>query len=112
MLTGGAGADTFVFNLSASAGGLDRIADFQPKVDRIEIDASMFGGRLVAGAGVQFVSGPTPSSVGYVGGVFLYDDDSGLLSWDADGGGPGRAVAFAHLLDLPRLGAADFIVVA
>ena len=112
MLTGGAGADTFVFHLKASAGGLDRIADFQSGADRIEIDASMFGGRLVAGAGVQFVSGPTPSALGVVGGVFLYDDDSGLLSWDVDGAGSGRAVAFAQLLNLPHLGAADFIVVA
>jgi hypothetical protein len=79
--------------------------------DKIEIDASAFGGGLVAGGAVQLVSNSNPTSAGKVGGVFLYTDN-GFLSWDADGQGAGAAVAFFRLQNLPGLTAADFVVVA
>ena len=61
---------------------------------------------------MQFVSGSTPSSAGFVGGVFLYDTDDGFLRFDADGQGAGAAVVFFRLQNLPALSAADFVVVA
>ncbi|RMH43779.1 MAG: hypothetical protein D6688_08675 [Alphaproteobacteria bacterium] len=39
ILTGGAGADTFVFDA-----GRDRITDFDPAVDRLALDAALWGG--------------------------------------------------------------------
>jgi hypothetical protein len=61
---------------------------------------------------VQLVANTNPSSAGKSGGVFLYDTDSGFLSWDADGQGAGAAVAFFRLQNLPVLSAMDFVVVA
>ncbi|MCW5698021.1 MAG: calcium-binding protein [Bauldia sp.] len=111
VLIGGAGADTFGFTLAPTAGGLDRIVDFEAGVDEIQIDASQFGGGLVAGGSVQLVTGTNPSSAGFASGVFLYDTLDGFLSWDADGQGAGAAVSFARLQNLPTLTAADFSVV-
>jgi Ca2+-binding RTX toxin-like protein len=98
--------------VAPAAGGLDRTGDFTHLVDKIEIDASAFGGGLVAGGAVQLVANANPTSAGKVGGVFLHDTDSGFLSWDADGGGAGAAAAFFRLQNLPVLTAADFVVVA
>jgi Ca2+-binding RTX toxin-like protein len=112
VLVGGADADRFVFVDAPAAGGLDRTNDFAAGIDKIEIDASAFGGGLVAGGAVRLVANASPSSAGIAGGVFLYDTDSGFLSWDADGAGAGAAVAFFRLQNLPALSAADFIVVA
>jgi serralysin len=112
VLVGGADADRFVFVDAPAAGGLDRTNDFAAGVDKIEIDASAFGGGLTAGGAVQLVSGSNPSSVGFAGGVFLYDTDDGFLRYDADGGGAGAAVAFFRIQNLPGLTVADFVVIA
>ena len=112
VMTGGAGIDTFVFNLAPNAGGVDRVTDFEAGIDKLEIDASLFGGGLVAGGAVNFVSGPTPTSVGFAAGVFLYDTDDGFLYWDADGAGAGARLAIVRLQNLPALAAGDFTVVA
>jgi len=48
VLTGGAGADTFVF---APGHGRDRITDFEPGTDSLELDAGLLGG-AATGAGV------------------------------------------------------------
>lgn len=118
ILRGDAGADTFVFDVALShadpafAAGRDRIVDFASGVDRIEIDASVFGGGLVAGGAVDLVASGNPSSAGHPGGTFLYDTDSGMLSFDADGGGAGAAITFAWLQFAPTLVAGDFVLVA
>ncbi len=111
-LAGGTESDIFVFADTAAGGGFDRTADFTAGIDKIEIDASMFGGGLVAGGSVQIAANAAPSAAGFVGGVFLYDTDNGFLSWDADGGGTGAAVLFFRLQNLPPLSAGDFLVVA
>ncbi|MBK9080684.1 MAG: hypothetical protein IPL88_00710 [Rhizobiales bacterium] len=112
VMTGGADADTFVFNLAPAAGGLDRITDFEHALDRLEIDASQFGGGLVAGGTVNLVAGSAPTSTGFANGVFHYDTDDGFLYWDADGQGAGARLAIVRLQNLPVLGAGDFTVVA
>lgn len=118
ILRGDAGADTFVFNVALShanpayAAGRDRIVDFETGVDRIEIDASVFGGGLAAGGAVDLVANGSPSSAGHPAGTFLYDTDSGMLSFDADGGGAGAAITFAWLQVAPTLVAGDFVLVA
>ncbi|MBK9080692.1 MAG: hypothetical protein IPL88_00775 [Rhizobiales bacterium] len=111
-MTGGEDADTFVFNLAPAAGGLDRITDFAGGTDKLEIDASQFGGGLVAGGVVNLVSGSAPTSTGFAGGVFHYDTDDGFLYWDADGQGAGARVSIVRLQNLPTLTTGDFTVVA
>jgi Ca2+-binding RTX toxin-like protein len=112
IVIGGADADTFVFAAASAANGTDQVTDFASGTDKFEVDASGFGGGLVAGGAVQLVANGTPSSAGITGGVFLYDTDNGFLSWDADGQGAGAAVAFARLMNISGLAASDFIVVA
>jgi serralysin len=112
VLIGGADADIFMFADAPAVGGLDRTGDFEAGSDKIEIDASAFGGGLAAGGAVQLVANANPSSVGMTGGVFLYNTSNGFLSFDADGQGAGAAVAFFRIQNLPALTAADFVVVA
>jgi Ca2+-binding RTX toxin-like protein len=108
-LTGNAGLDRFAF---ANTGlGYDKISDFNTADDLIQVSAAGFGGGLVAGGAVVLQSAATPVVVGG-GGQFLYDTDSGNLSFDADGNGAGAAVVFARLLNLAAITAADFVVIA
>ena len=104
-------SDTIVFNLAPDAANRDRITDFTSGQDTLQIDASVFGGGLVAGGAVQLVANTNPSATG-PGGTSLYDTDSGLLRFDADGNGAGGAELFAWLQTIPTLLATDFDVVA
>ena len=91
--------------------GRDRIVDFQTGVDKLEIDASAFGGGLVAGGPVNLIANGSPSSTGQVGATFLYDTDNGMLSFDRDGGAAAGATTFAWLQFAPGLNANDFVIV-
>ncbi len=115
ILLGGADADRFIFDTRPLlASERDRIGDFLPGTDTLQIDASAFGGGLVAGGAVTLIANANPSSVGQATGVFLYDTDTGFLSWDRDGGGPEAAVLLVWLQGTPSpaLTAGDFLVVA
>ncbi|MDZ4761724.1 MAG: Ig-like domain-containing protein [Alphaproteobacteria bacterium] len=111
ILTGGAGADSFIFATPAAGG--DTITDFAPGSDRIEVSASGFGGGLAAGPlpGSSLVSGAAPAAT-LASGQFLYNTGSGQLSWDADGTGGGAAVLLAALSGAPAITSADIGVVA
>jgi predicted extracellular nuclease/Ca2+-binding RTX toxin-like protein len=89
VLTGGGGADIFRF----SEAGADIITDFTSGTDIIYVDGAVFipNGTLslVQGSGAQVA--PDENS------AFLYDDLTGMLSFDADGNGAGAAVAFANI---------------
>jgi Ca2+-binding RTX toxin-like protein len=89
VLTGGGGADIFRF----SEAGADIITDFTSGTDIIYVDGAVFipNGTLslVQGSGAQVA--PDENS------AFLYDDLTGILSFDADGNGAGAAVAFANI---------------
>jgi Ca2+-binding RTX toxin-like protein len=108
-LTGGAGLDRFAF--ANTALGTDTITDFNTADDLIQVSAAGFGGGLVAGGAVTLQSSATPVAVGG-GGQFLYDTDTGNLSFDADGAGGAAAVVFARLTNLAPIAAVDFVVVA
>lgn len=112
-MSGGADADRFVFDTRPLlASERDRISDFLPGTDKLQIDASAFGGGLVAAGGVTLIANASPSSAGQANGVFLYDTDTGFLSWDRDGGGAGAPVLFVWLQGAPALTTGDFLVVA
>lgn len=81
-------------------------------MDTLEIDASVFGGGLVAGGGVDLVANGNPSAASHVGATFLYNMATGMLLFEADGGGAGAGVTFAWRQSAPSLAASDFAVVA
>jgi lysophospholipase L1-like esterase len=106
-LTGGTGRDTFVYDF-ASFGG-DTITDFVSGVDQFQISRDGFGGGLVAGGTVPFVSGVAPVATSGAG-TFLYNTVTGQLSWDADGNGTVTPTLIATLVGAPALSASDFVV--
>lgn len=76
ILSGGAGADTFVFNTPLN-GKVDNIIDFDPSQDRIELAKAVF----------------TALTEANLHSDIQYDPSSGNLSYLADG----QATAFARL---------------
>jgi Ca2+-binding RTX toxin-like protein len=108
ILTGGAGRDIFHFSSTA---GWDRVVDFTSGVDRIEILRGGFAsalplGELAAGA-LRF--GASGAAGG--GAQFLYDRETGVLRWDADGAGGTTSSPIAVLAGAPVLTAADIRIV-
>ena len=112
ILTGGGGADTFVYNSHRDR--TDSITDFGGD-DILQISASGFGGGLLAGVDLSdgtvsetgvFVSGSTPIGTS---ANFLYD--GGTLSFDLDGVGPQEAVEIATLEGSPALSASQFNII-
>ncbi|MEL7466797.1 MAG: hypothetical protein AAFN79_22175, partial [Pseudomonadota bacterium] len=76
-------------------------------VDTLQIDASVFGGGLVAGQAAVLVANGNPIADTGVA-TFLYDTDNGTLRFDADGTGADVSVLFAFLQNVPTLDAGDF----
>jgi Ca2+-binding RTX toxin-like protein len=109
-LIGGFGADAFVYLTSADGG--DSIEDFAVG-DRLAITAAGFGGGLAAGtlAANYFVagSGAVANEAGH--GQFLYDTDTGDLSWDVDGTDGLGPESIAKLQSAPALSVADFDII-
>jgi len=108
-LQGGLGADRFIFNspeekLDIITKGFERLEG-----DRIEIDASGFGGGLVGGkvlSSNQFVLGATATDSNH---RFIYDNSKnhGELFYDVDGVGGLYQMKIATLIDGPTLSASD-----
>ena len=115
-LTGGGGADSFVYENPTQ--GSDSITDFSWD-DEFIISASGFGGGLVAGVDLSettsstgtFVSSLTPVSLGNSAN-FLYETDTGILSFDPDGVGAIARSTLAVLSNLPALNSAQFTIVS
>jgi Ca2+-binding RTX toxin-like protein len=94
-LTGGTGKDNFSF--TSLADRTDKITDFSVPNDSILVSAMGFGGGLMAGNAItadQFVIG---SSATDAGDRFIYNDNNGALSFDADGAGGTSQVQIATL---------------
>lgn len=111
-LTGGSGADVFRFDTALSAkGNVDRIMDFLPGVDHIELENAIFKKLTVAGelSPANFRASATGTAADS-NDFILYHTGTGALYYDADGSGKGAAVMFATLVGVPDLGAADFVV--
>jgi Ca2+-binding RTX toxin-like protein len=74
LLTGGTEADDFVFASAAEAGrgsARDRITDFEPGVDDIDLRGFMAGGVFIGAAAFSGVAG----QVRYSGGIVAGDED-------------------------------------
>jgi len=117
-LTGGSGADLFVFDSALDAlGNRDLLTDFQPGVDRILLKASVFLGSGTAGT--PLAAGVLVAAPGAIAGAdandrIVLNTTNGLLSYDGDGNGKRVSIAFAQLpvAIASQVKAADFLILA
>jgi serralysin len=99
-LTGGNGADRFVFNsLQNTPVTKDIITDFQPGVDFIQFSKSIFT-KIISVAGKALSTPEFWSGKGVIAGHdsddrIVYDTTTGNLYYDADGNGASAAVLVA-----------------
>lgn len=102
-LTGGEGADVFIFHTDLDGTiNVDTITDFVSGVDRIELSASIF----------TAFANQIGSTVG-IGQNLIYNQSTGVLSYDADGAGFVSPLAFAIIgtASHPLMGN-DFLIAA
>jgi Ca2+-binding RTX toxin-like protein len=112
VLTGGAGADRFVFSATLGSRNVDIIKDFVARLDKIVLDDAVFAALPSSTstlAGINFcasTSGLAADSNDFI----LYDTDAGALYYDADGTGSIPRMQFATLQGLPALASTDFLI--
>jgi serralysin len=109
-LRGLVGADKFLFNTKPnSATNRDTILDFEHLHDRILLENAIFTKLGAHGLTAAYfhVGAQAADANDYV----VYNNKTGVLSYDLNGNAAGGAVPFAVLKGLPVLTAADFLVV-
>jgi Ca2+-binding RTX toxin-like protein len=105
VLSGGPGSDTFRFGGDSST---DLLTDFEPGVDRIELDSALFKALLIGTlADDQFLLGTKALTL--TQRVF-YDQTKGALYYDADGSGKGAAILIGILNNKAALDYTDFLI--
>ena len=109
-LTGGADRDSFLFNTALGPANIDRITDFTPADDTIQLDLTIFSaagglGALAAGA---FRTGPAAADASY---RIIYNATTGALFYDANGNSSGSQIQFGLLAIGLTLSSADFVIV-
>jgi Ca2+-binding RTX toxin-like protein len=112
VLTGGDGQNLFRF--SQPTDGKDTITDFDAGADLLQIDASRFGGGLLAGqfdADQLVVHASNDPSTTAAGGQFVLNTNTSVLLWDDDGL-VGGTVAIAKLSGVTKLEISDFDIIA
>lgn len=116
VLVGGAGKDAFVFDTKPNTKtNLDRIADFNVKDDSIHLDNAVF---TKLGKGTELQPGKLNKSIFTIGDKakdrndhLIYDNKKGVLYYDADGSGSGKAVEITTLQKGLKLTSGDFFVI-
>jgi Ca2+-binding RTX toxin-like protein len=111
-LTGGSNNDIFVFNtaLSASA-NRDTVTDFNHVADTFKLENAVFT-RLGAGVHALNPAFFRPGTHALDANDYVvYNQATGLLSYDNDGSGAHAAIVFAFLANKPVLAANDFLVI-
>jgi hypothetical protein len=96
-LTGGREKDTFIFKSALSkTKNVDTITDFNRRDDTIQLENKIFKKLTKTGALKKdfFTIGPKAKDKN---DFIVYDKAKGLLYYDADGSGKGKAVLFAKL---------------
>jgi Ca2+-binding RTX toxin-like protein len=117
VLNGGAGKDVFAFDTKANKKtNLDKVADYSVKDDTIWLENKVFT-KLGKKGSIS-----TPAKLGKAFLVIsdkakdkddylIYDKKKGVLYYDADGSGKGKAVEIATLTKNLKMTAADFFVI-
>ncbi|WP_201831618.1 tandem-95 repeat protein [Microvirga zambiensis] len=121
VLTGGKGKDVFVFDSKLGTSSTDRkvnfdsIKDFSVKDDSLYLDNAIF---KKLGAGTATSPKQLKSSFFTIGDkakdkndYIVYNNKTGVLSYDADGSGNGKAVEFAQLTKNLKMTYKDFFVI-
>ena len=113
VLSGGLGADVFVFSTPLGAGNIDRIVSYDSTTDQIEIDNAVFTGMIdtnatLAAAAYTF---NTTGLATLAAQRIIYQTDTGYLWFDQDGVGGVAAKLFARLEPNLVLGAGEFTVI-
>ncbi|MGE0798665.1 MAG: Ig-like domain-containing protein [Lautropia sp.] len=110
-LLGGAGADTFVFDTALGATNIDRLTDFAPGTDKIELNGLVFAGLATGALPAAAFDRLGDATDATAATRIVYNPTNGALSFDADGTGGAAPVQFATLNANLALTAADFVVV-
>lgn len=107
---GGAGRDYFVFNTPASSSERDRVHDFSVDDDTIVFDNAIFSALGSDGhlKDSYFAVGKAAMTADQ---HLIYNNSTGVLSYDADGSGSGAAVQVASLSSGLNLTAHDFLII-
>lgn len=110
VLTGGTGDDAFIFNAPLDpAGNVDRIRDFSASDDTLRLDNAVFVG-LTDGA-LSANAFALTSATAEADDRIVYDQSTGNLFFDADGGARDNQTLFATLTNRASITASDFFVV-
>ena len=109
-LYGGSSDDIFFFGDKLSSSNLDTIADFTSGADLVGLVNSIFT-RL---SGINDLSNNlvTGTKALDLDDYLIFNASTGVLSYDADGSGKGKAVAFVKLTGIHELHASDLEVIA
>jgi Ca2+-binding RTX toxin-like protein len=120
VLTGGDGVDRFVYDRSSGSSGIDTIKDFVTGTDKVVLSARVFSKFEGSSAGIAITAGNLVVGEGATAKAadsndyLICDTGTDLLYYDADGNGPGAAVAFVKVeligTAAPEFG--DFLVVS
>jgi len=108
--TGGLGADRFVFDDLPESGGTSTITDFSSvQGDRIVLAMEVYGG--LGSSGQPLAEGRLAQGTAAQDSddVFVYDQPTGQLFYDADADGAGAQVLIGVLSNHAALSAADFV---
>lgn len=110
-LTGGGGADAFLFTTAPGPANVDVITDFGVSSnDTIRLDNAIYAALGAAGAlaASAFVIGAAAADAS---DRIIYNSATGALLYDSDGTGAAAAVQFATLTNGLALANSDFIVI-
>ena len=108
-LIGGGGADVFAFDTALGSSNVDTIRDFLRGTDIIQLDDSIFTAlRPGALASSAFTTGTAATTADH---RIIYDQNTGALSYDADGSGSGTAIQFATVATNLNLAGSDFVII-
>ncbi|MCG7394646.1 hypothetical protein MHY87_17210 [Microvirga sp. ACRRW] len=111
VLHGGTGKDSFFFSQPLSKGkNVDTIKDFSVKDDTIRLENAVFTKLTKTGQlnkGFFTIGSKAKDKNDYL----VYDNKKGVLYYDADGSGKGKAVEFAKIGKGLKMTYADFFIV-
>ena len=106
----GSGFDTILFNAPLGLANFDRVLDFAPVFDTMQLENSVFVG-LTAGAFLPATDFHIGAAAADASDRIIYNSATGNLFFDADGTGAIGQVLFADLASGLAMTASDFFVV-
>jgi Ca2+-binding RTX toxin-like protein len=111
-LIGGAGVDNFYFDTAPNANtNFDKIVDFTPTDDTIQLDLAVFTG--IAGPGTLAAGAfRLGTAAADADDRIIYDSATGKIFYDADGNAAGAQVLFAQVTAGTALTNVDFVAFA